>query len=124
MPGFFDGPEILFILACKGFYIVVILPVGTFDAAVPQYLAQGQLHTGAGCLRQCGFLPGGHNMRYRYAFFGQSGRVAKTGAVALVTRHGSCVEGLVLAVESCITGRSQYKRTNTVRQIIKMKGIT
>ena len=40
------------------------------------------------------------------------------------TRHRSCEDGLVLAVESCITGRSQYKRTNTVRQIIEMKGIT
>lgn len=42
----------------------------------------------------------------------------------LRTRHRSCEDGLVLVVESCIPGGSQYKRTNTVRQIIEMKGIT
>ena len=59
-------------------------------------------------------------MRYRYAFFEQSG----TPLRRLKTRHRYCKDGLVLAVDFCITGESQYKRTNTVRQIIEMKGIT
>ena len=95
-----------------------------FQCCNAQYLLKERGRAAAAGSRPRGFLPGGHNMRYRYAFFGQSGRVAGRAPWRLDTRHGSCVDGLVLAVDSCIPGRSQYKRTNTVRQIIEMKGIT
>ena len=75
---------------------------------------------GPAAARKGFLLVGEGELRYRYAFFRQSRRLPRR----LITRHRSCEDGLVLAVESCIPGGSQYKRTNTVRQIIEMKGIT
>lgn len=85
-----------------------------------QYFSDG---VGACCRAQrkyCSFSPGMQNMRYGYAFSSASNH--RRGW--LRARHRSCGDGLFLAVESCIAGRRQYKRTNTVRQIIEMKGMT
>jgi hypothetical protein len=124
MRGFFDKPEILFILACKGFYIYAILPGGTFNAAMHN---NGLRSDRARLLPVCGsaaFCLAGTICVIVTRFSDSQDGSPRRALWRLDTRHGSCVDGLVLAVESCITGRSQYKRTNTVRQIIEMKGIT
>ena len=124
MQGFSDRPETLFILACKGFYIYAILPGGTFNAAVRNNGLGSDRVRWLPVRGRAAFCLAGTICVIVTRFSDSQDGSPRWPLWRLEARHGSCEDGLVLAVESCITGRSQYKRTNTVRQIIEMKGIT